>query len=109
MAIEYKIVNGTSYRLATDPAVVSILEQCRERGTRISVAYGNTTTGKDWGEERDIVGRVGRSCGPVKVPLLEYNRRSIGGSAALDHCIVLIQESRGGRVLYSHPAYHVGE
>jgi hypothetical protein len=46
--------------------------------------------------------------GPVKVPLLVANRRSLGGGAILDHCIVRIRASAGGRVLYQHPKYHFG-
>jgi len=44
----------------------------------------------------------------VKVPLLIANRRSLGGTAILDHCIVRIRSSAGGRVLYQHPDYHFG-
>ena len=46
--------------------------------------------------------------GPVKVPLLIANSRSIGGGAILDFCIVRIRTAAGGRVLYQHPAYHHG-
>jgi len=40
--------------------------------------------------------------------LLIHNRRSLGGGAILDHCIVRIIETRIGRVLYSHAHYHTG-
>jgi hypothetical protein len=36
------------------------------------------------------------------------NRRSIGGGAILDRCIVRIRSSAGGRVLFQHPRYHHG-
>jgi len=35
--------------------------------------------------------------------------RSIGGGAILDHCIVRIRHSSGGRILYQHPKYHHGK
>jgi hypothetical protein len=55
-----------------------------------------------------VEGYVGNSMGPLRVPLLIHNRRSLGGGAVLDHCIVRIIETRTGRVIYSHPSYHTG-
>lgn len=105
---QYQIVNGTSYHVATPAAVIEVLERVRQNRTRIHVSYGDRTSGLDWLEEWDITGYLGRSMGPVKVPLLIANRRSTGGGAMLDHCIVRIRASAGGRVLYQHPAYHFG-
>jgi hypothetical protein len=105
---EYQIANGTSYHVETPAAVIEVLERARQNRTRIHVSYGDTGTGNDWLEEFDVSGYVGRSMGPVKVPLLVANRRSMGGGAILDHCIVRIRESAGGRILYQHPSYHFG-
>lgn len=104
------IVDGTTYHDDTPAAVVQILEQCRTRRprTRIRLCYGETSgpnAGQDWGETYDVAGYVGRSCGPTKIPLLIHNSRSLGGGGILTHCIVSIQESRGGRILYRHPNY----
>jgi hypothetical protein len=105
---EYQVVNGTSYHAETPAAVIEILERARQNRTRLHVSYGDRTSGLDWLEEFDAHGYVGRSMGPVKVPLLIANRRSMGGGAMLDHCIVRIRASAGGRVLYQHPTYHFG-
>ena len=94
-----------------NPVVVEILERCRLNGDRIRVFYGDTETGRDWGEENDVIGYVGRSTGTNKIPLLLYNRRSDGGGAILTRCIVKIMRNDGA-VLYAcqnyhHPNYHL--
>lgn len=97
-------VNGTTYREGTPSRVIHILEHCRASGMRIRVAYGDEN-GQDWGEVCDVVGYVGRSCGPCKVPLLVYNRRSLGGPAMTENRIVRIETTKGRRLLYQHKDY----
>ena len=107
----YKIVNGTSYDSRTPDEVIRVLETARLNRTRLHTSFGETegpNAGLDWLEENDVYGYVGRSMGPIKVPLLIANRRSMGGGAILDHCIVRIRESSGGRLSYQHPRYHYG-
>ena len=103
---------GTSYHEDTIDAVIEVLERVRLDKTRIHIRYGETqgaNAGRDWMESCDTTGRVSRSWGPTKVPILLYNRRSLGGAAILANCIVRIQESKGGRVLFQHPNYHAEE
>jgi hypothetical protein len=104
----YKQVNGTSYDVRTPDEVIRVVEAARQTRTRLHVSLGDTETGRDWLEEFEVYGYIGRSTGPIKVPLLLANRRSHGGGALLDHCVVRIRESAGGRVLYQHSAYHFG-
>jgi hypothetical protein len=108
MKTSYKIISGTSYHEATPDAVIRVLEAARQSRTRLHISLGDQETGRDWLEEFESHGYVGRSTGPVKVPLLVANRRSLGGGAILGHYIVRIRESAGGRVLYQHPDYHFG-
>ena len=98
--MDYKIVNGTSYNTNTPDEVINVLERCRKEQTRIILDYGDTETGESWNETFNITGRIGRSAGSIKIPILVYNKRCIGGFGVLDHCIVGIKESRGGKVLY---------
>ena len=102
---DYKVFNDTSFDSSTHQDVVNVLERCRQNRTRIKLDYGHVETGQSWGETSDVTGYVGRSGGSIKIPLLIYNKRSYGGGAILDHCIIQIKESRGGRVLYQHPNY----
>jgi len=53
----------------------------------------------------DMCGYVSRSGGQYKVPIVLYNKRAMGGAHILDHRIIKIQTSRGGKVLYQHPCY----
>lgn len=106
---KYKIVNGIFYDKRTSQEVINVIESARADGRRVRLSYGDTETGRDWQEQHDIVGRIGRSTGPVNVPILMHNRRSIGGPAILDCWIVRIVSSVGGRVLYQHPKYYVQE
>lgn len=106
---QYKQVNGTNYDQRTPDEVVRVLENARLNRQRLHISLGDTTTGLDWLDEFGSHGYVSRSMGPVKVPLLVANRRSLGGGAILDHCIVRIRTSAGGRMLYQHPQYHHGQ
>lgn len=98
----------TYFHADTPDKVIHVLEAARHSRQRIHISYGDAESGRDWLEEYEVHGYVGRSTGKLKVPLLLPNRRSIGGGAILDHCIVRIRTSAGGRVLYQHPSYHFG-
>lgn len=104
------IVNGTHYAEATSQDVVDVLEEARANQSRIRIYYGNTLTGCDWQEDYDVTGRLSRSTGPVKVPILLYRINAICGPAILDHCIVRIRianrQKARDRNLYVHPKYH---
>lgn len=106
----YKVIDGTSFHSQTTDKVCEILNRCMKDRTRIKIDLGHTEPdheklGHSWGEIYDVTGYVGRSGGSIKIPLLVYNSRSMGGGGILDHCIVQIKESKGGRVLYQHEKY----
>ena len=98
--IKYKVINGTSYHAETSQTVIDWIEYARMNDKRTRVYFGDVATGKCWNEEHDISGYIGRSNGTIKVPLLINNKRSFGGGALLDHCIVKIKESKGARVYF---------
>lgn len=97
---QYKVVNGTSYNKDTNNEVIEVLERCRKNNTRIVLDYGDVKTGKSWNEVYGITGRIGRSTGTSKIPILLYNSRSIGGTAILTQRIIGIKTSLGKIPLY---------
>jgi hypothetical protein len=109
--IQYKVVNGTMYHEETPDIVVRILENARMSTARLRFAFGDTKTGKDWCEVYHICGRVGRSTGEIKIPLLIPRSNSYGGPALMDHCIVRIERKyrndRKYTEVYKHEKYHI--
>lgn len=105
--INYQIVNGTAYHAETDQYVINQLEKARYNKSRIRIFFGDTETGKDWLEENDTIGTIGRSTGNIKIPLLIRTSSNYGGGALLDHCIVRITVDKWE--VYRHENYHLGE
>lgn len=101
--IKYKVIDGTSFHQKTSPTVCDILNRFLHSEKRLKLYYGDVETGRDWNEENDTTGTIGRSTGTSKIPLLILTKRSHGGGAILDHCIVKIKS--GGVTLYQHPKY----
>lgn len=103
--IRYRDVEGTFFHAETPFEVVVSLRAAWRGKQRIRLFLGEPETGLDWNEESDVIGYLGRSMGPIKVPLLLKTCRSDGGPALLDHCIVKLTDV-GGHVFWQHPNYH---
>lgn len=89
----------------TPNRVATLLNNLTMSKQRVRIVYGNPDTGKDWLEEHDVVGTIGKSTGNKPIPLLIHNARSFGGGAILDHCILKIVDVKSKRVLYQHEKY----
>ena len=92
---------NTWYHAGTDPKVIE--ELGRAHNSRVRIWLGDKETGKDWLEENDVTGTIGRSMGPIRIPLLIANSRSLGGGGILTDCIVRLAVD--GREVYRHPKY----
>jgi len=105
------IVNGTTYNSETPQKVVDVLERARARGTRLRLVLGDAETGESWHATHMVTGTVGRSMGPMKVPLMIASPRSLGGPAILDHCVIGVRHAnrKNGGWLYRHPKYKGNE
>lgn len=120
---KHPVSKRTWYTPGTPKPVIRILEDAmKDKTTVLRIFYGDHETGRDWVEENDTVGFIGRSNGSMKVPLLleplrdSYGdlRQASGGGALLDHCIVrVINWSTGEEVYrsknYQLPAYAIAE
>jgi len=104
----YKVVNGTWYNEDTPDIIIRKLENHRAMGSRIRFQWGDMKTGKDWGDINDVEGRIGRSNGQIKIPLLINKRTSMGGGGILTANIVLMKYSnkKEGGIIWIHPNYH---
>lgn len=101
---EYK---GLWFNAKTTSEIREIIVSLYHSKKRVRFHWGDTITGRDYGDIYDVSGTVSRSTGSQKIPLLIHNSRSTGGGGILDHCIVKITESSGAkRVIYQHPSYH---
>jgi len=88
----------TAYKKDTPDAVVNTLEEARKNNMRITIIYGDRTTGKPWGVIPSQ-GYVGRSA-ITKLPILLSSKNSGGGVCIMDASILEIRESRSSKIIY---------
>jgi hypothetical protein len=91
--------DGTTWKTENE-AVIGVLEGAWRRGTRLRITYGDPVTGKVEHARDYVEGRIARSNGRVKVPLVLHNARSLYGHMLDDYAIVRIETSRGRKLLY---------
>lgn len=101
-----RLPSGTCYHQETPDQVIRLLEKLQNSGAEVKIYYGDTQTGQSWHDEFDVVGRIGRSTGSIKIPLL-VPKDDCGGPGLLDHCIIRIDSREG--TLYQHKKFRVGD
>lgn len=74
---------------------------------RIRIWYGDPETGRSWNEEYNTMGRIGRTTGNIKIPILVKNSRSWGGGDVLVGSIIRIDDIEDKRTLWKVPNFHV--
>ena len=94
-----------TFHKSTPETVCAIIQTLYQNKHRVRFFYGDTSTGRDWCEENDVTGTVGKSTGTQPIPLLIHNSRSLGGGGLLDSSIVKIIDISTGVTLYQHPSY----
>lgn len=90
-----------------DEKLISVILQYRGSNERLRFWYGDRDTGKSWNEEFEVLGRIGRSSGTFKVPLVLNNSRSCYGGSLMFSPLVRIDEVSSHRTLWKVPNFHV--
>jgi hypothetical protein len=94
----YKKIGNMSFSVNAPDKLCELLVNLNANRRRIRIFYGDTSTGKCWNDEHDVIGYVGRTTG-IRSPILVYNNRSMGGGLILDEHVLKIVDM-SGRVLY---------
>ena len=74
---------------------------------RVRIWYGDRDSGRSWNEDYAVVGRIGKTTGVIKIPILVYNSRSDGGPAISVGSIIRIDDIEDKRTLWKVPNFHV--
>lgn len=94
------------YNNVNDLLMTILLNSCAY-DFRIRIWYGDPETGRSWNEEYNTMGRIGRTTGNIKIPILVNNSRSWGGGAVLMGSIIRIDDIEDKRTLWKVPNFHV--
>lgn len=97
--MQYKTIEGTSFKIGTPDELCILLNKLRSNGTVVKIYCGDKETGIPWTEEYDTIGTIGRSTGQYKIPLIIGSRKH-GGPAILEDCIIGIRDRSTGKMLY---------
>jgi hypothetical protein len=96
----------TWFNRSVPSLVCSVLESARRIGATLRLFVGDPLTGRDWMCCNDALGRIGRSDGPMRVPILMPTNGQHGGGAILVANLVRIVDADTRTELYRHPGYH---
>lgn len=120
--IYYRIYEGTYYKVGikrkdgaveeytqVNDALMNTLKRYEHKEWRVRIWYGDRKTGKAWNEEYDVTGRIGRSCGDIKLPLLIHDSRCYGGPALYVGSIIRIDDIEDKKTLWKVSNFHVPE
>jgi hypothetical protein len=98
---------GTWFSTGTDQKVKNILETAINDHSKLRIFYGDSVTGKSWMDEFDMYGRIGRSCGTLKIPLM-IEDGELGGSGILtDRIIKIVKFSKRGGISIPFVLYEI--
>ena len=100
-------IQNEGWKYKENEKLWSVLSSLVHSDRRVRIWYGDVETGRSYNDEYDVTGRIGRSTGRIKIPLLINNSRSYGGMILLDGCIIRIDDIKEKRTLYRLDNFHV--
>lgn len=89
-------------------ALAEALETCRRKDCTVRLVLGDTFTGDSSFDEYGVIGRIGRSCGPLKVPLLLPSLQPCGEPVNCDRVLAVL-EWETGLPVFRHENYRPPE
>ena len=103
-----KLKDGTIEEYTqVNEALMSLLKRYEHKEWRVRIWYGDRKTGEAWNEEYDVTGRIGRTRGDVKIPLLIYNSRSYSGPALSVGTIIRLDDIEDKRTLWKVSNFNI--
>jgi hypothetical protein len=96
----------TFFMPGTPDKVAKVLERYRRTRAPVRLFLGDTQTGRDWCEENDVVGTIGRSTGSMKVPLLLPFGDCFGG-AILTASVIRIMDVESNKDVWRTGSYQL--
>jgi hypothetical protein len=96
--------SGFYFRDTTPQRVKTWIVQAWRDKYQVRLFLGDKETGRDWMEEHDVTGKIGRSTGWLKTALLIVKPSDHGGGAILADSIVRMLVK--GAEVYRHKHYH---
>lgn len=111
MCFEAGIFLGRENRLEVysnmDESLMDILLSAYACHFRVRIWYGDSETGRSWNEEYGTTGRIERTGGNIKAPIMVSSSRSLGGGAVSVGKIIRIDDIEDRRILWQVPNFHV--
>lgn len=97
----------TFFEPGTPLKVQQVLENARKRQVRCRIWLGDPLTGLAWLEEHEVVGRIARSRGPLRVPLLIPKERESSGGAISTSAVIRVDFQGTVHPAYKHARFHL--
>ena len=106
VGIYLKDKNEIEVFMQVDNCLMSVLSECYRQKRRVRLWYGDRKSGESYFEAFETTGRIGRSYGDFKIPLVIPNSRSWGGGALSIGSLIRVDDIKARKTLWKVPNYY---